>query len=88
MKYPKHIHYGNVTYELTFTTLKGCLGDCDPNKRRIRIQKGMGKRKTLETLVHELLHLVEFEENIPGFTHWHIRKLDRGLTQLLLDNFI
>lgn len=91
--YPEEIKYnstkhGLVTYTVTFTDLTDCVGLCDPNAREIKIQKGMSEQKTLETFVHELLHVIEFEDEIPNFTHWHIRKLDVGLTKLLLENFL
>lgn len=91
--YPPQIKYnsskhGLVTYTVSFTDLTNCIGECNPNTRAISIQKGMSRKRTLETFIHELLHLIEFEEEIPNLTHWHIRKLDVGLTKLLLENFL
>ena len=93
IEYPKEIKYnstkhGLVTYAISFTDLTDCVGLCDPNAREIKIQRGMSRQKTLETFVHELLHVIEFEDEIPNFTHWHIRKLDVGLTKLLTENFL
>lgn len=92
ISYPESLSYkskkfGLVRYTLIFTDLVGCYGICDPNTREIRIQKGMSARKTLETVIHEVLHLIEFEEEMTGFTHRHIGKLDAGLAKILMENF-
>ena len=68
------------------------LGECCPSDRVIRIRLRQSRESKLHTLVHELIHAIEFEYEFqvvknhrPGDA---VYKLEQGLTQLILVNFL
>jgi len=84
--YPKKIHLRHTTYKIRFVKRLGACGETDPNKFEIRIKKGMSRNETFRTLLHEVLHLVEFEWPVK-LKHKTIWKLEAALFDLLIDNF-
>lgn len=84
--YPKSIFFRNETYTIKFARIEH-WGDTDGDKKEIRLRKGMSPRETFLTLIHELIHVAEFEM---GFylKHKYINKLEVAFFELLVDNFI
>lgn len=79
------------------------LGLCEPDTKTIWIKLGQSKIDTLKTFVHEIVHAIEDEhgftiphgETIKDKTTGKERrlpdivdKLERGITDVLLNNFI
>lgn len=62
-------------------------GETDWVKKVITIKADMSRRETLSTLVHELLHVIEFEAPVK-IKHKTIYKLEKAVVELLLDNFL
>lgn len=85
--YPKKIYFRSEVYKLKFVAKMEHYGETDPERKEIRIKKGMSDRETFKTLVHELLHLVEFEAPIK-IRHKMIYKLEEAISELLMDNFL
>ncbi len=84
--YPKKICAGGEEYKIIYTSrIKHC-GDTNWELKRIRIKKGMTPRETLSTLIHELLHVAEFEHGVK-LKHKTVYKLERAIMSFLLDNF-
>lgn len=63
------------------------FGETDPVKCTITIRAGMSRRETFKTLIHECLHLIEFEMPLK-ISHKMIYDLEEGIYQILVDNFI
>lgn len=89
--YPKEIHIGEETYEIRVvkkmpSNLKGCVGACDPGKHVIYIKKGLTKSQMFRTFIHECLHAIEFEFEIP-IKHKTIYQLEKAITDTILSNF-
>lgn len=85
-KYPKKIYFGKEVYTIKFVKKLDCFGDTDSVKKLIRIKKGISKRETFQTFIHELLHVIEFEAPIK-IKHSMIYELEKAIFELLFDNF-
>ncbi len=87
--YPKKIYFRNEVYFIKFAKMKD-YGDTDPDKKVIRLKKGMSPRETMSTLVHELLHVMEFEDPQLGkyLKHEAVYLLEKAVVEMLLDNFL
>jgi hypothetical protein len=83
----KEIHYDNETYRIIFKKNVDFFGETDPGKKIITIRDGLPPRLLLATLVHEILHVIEFEYPVK-IKHKVIHKLEEGLVEILLDNFL
>lgn len=62
----QHILLRNKRWRLLFTSLnrEQCDGICDPpvaRSKRIRISSSLGEEKTLEVLIHEMLHACSWD---------------------------
>ncbi len=89
--YPKTLRLGDEVYKVKFVRkFKGCgktLGECDPEKKEIRIRYGQTPEETFKTFLHEVCHgLIEFEHDIE-IKHRMIYKLEIALYQFFIDNF-
>lgn len=62
------------------------LGCCNSYTKEIHIKVGLAKRDRAETLIHELLHALEFEYGIE-IDHKLIYQLERPVYNLCYDNF-
>lgn len=86
--YPKEIHFRGETYKIQFVSKlkdKRDMGECDPSDRVIRIVKNLSREETLRTLIHECLHILEFEYPI-NIKHRMIYKLEDAIYELLCAN--
>jgi hypothetical protein len=84
--YPKFIYFGPERYKVKFVKMDD-YGETDPVMKEIRIKKDISPRETMSTFIHELLHVVEFEADIP-IKHKTIHRLEKALFELLVDNFL
>ena len=83
--YPKKIYLKEAVYKIKFVKNLENLGETDPDKREIRIRKGMSRNETFRTMIHEVLHFMEFEWpfEIP---HRTVYKLEEAVFCFLIDN--
>ncbi len=66
--YPDKLRVGSRIYRVRFVSSirrnKNNLGICDEHRGEILIRKDLSEDEKLKTLVHELLHAMEFEYQI------------------------
>jgi hypothetical protein len=94
--YPGAIRYKRALYELhlTDTLVDGnredltARGFCQKTKhvKRIVLLNTLSDKALFETLLHECLHLIEYEEGLE-IPHALIERLEAPLAKLLLTNF-
>ena len=89
--YKSEFHVGEETYTLKFVKKipggnAADIGLCDPEERTIYVKKGLSKALMFRTVVHELLHSIEFEYEIK-IKHETIYQLEKALVDTLLMNF-
>lgn len=77
-------HY-DVVFKKQKNMGKDTRGECSP-EGIISIAQGISREQVYETLVHELLHAIEFEYGI-DIPHKLIYELEVPLTEFLLQNF-
>lgn len=86
--YPKTLRVGNVTYKVVFKVRidsSDPLGMCDSGKRKIYIKKGLSLVSTFSTLIHEVLHALEFEYNIE-IKHKSVHLYEQAILDFLMSN--
>jgi hypothetical protein len=78
------VKVGGKYYNLHFTRLKGkAWGYCDPPntpQKRIWIHNRMGSKKTMEILIHEMLHALSWhidEDHVAQAAHDMATVLDK-----------
>lgn len=86
-KYPKRIYFSDEIYAIKFLKGLKCFGETDPGKKEIRIKKGISRRATFITFIHELFHLIEFELPM-RISHSDIYKFEAAVFELMVDNFL
>lgn len=84
--YPRVIYYSTEAYRVRYKKNLGCFGVTDPETKTITIRAGLSPRSLLATLVHEILHVIEFETPVK-IKHKQVYKLEKALVEILLDNF-
>ena len=74
----------NISYKVIETKFDNPedLGKCDPVLRVIEIKKGLSQKLQRQTLIHEILHAIEFENGIK-IPHRAIYQLDLALEEIL-----
>lgn len=86
--YPKSVRVNGETYPIRFVKVvnrsKDTCGLCSPEPRMIYIKKGMTEVETFSTLLHELLHAIEFEYDL-SIKHSLIYKLEQAMTDVYLN---
>lgn len=85
--YPDTIYFKKESYRLIFVRGLDCYGETDSGEKTIKIKKGLSPRETFSTLIHELLHVIEFEAPV-RIKHRTVYKLEKALFNLLVDNFL
>lgn len=86
-RYPKHIYYANERYKLIFVKNLRGYGLTNWATKVVKIRAGMSRRATFITIIHELLHIIEFETPVK-LKHKTVYKLEQAISEMLLDNFI
>lgn len=83
MKIPNSIRItSRVSYQVVWVEGFELDGECCSDSRQIRIRMGMSEKLTLETLIHEILHALEFEHKIP-IPHKVIHQLEGAVLRVL-----
>lgn len=87
MKFPKKIRVtSRATYKIIwvnrFLSDHEQSGECSPSPRRIYIRLGLSERERWYTLLHELLHAIEFEYGC-DLGHPKINMLEKALYRIL-----
>jgi hypothetical protein len=85
--YPMEIHVGDETYVIRFVSRmpKNEVGLCDDGAHVILIKRGMSKAQTFRTVVHEVLHAIEFEYQLK-VPHKLVYQLEKAIVDVLLMN--
>lgn len=84
--YPDTIRIGKTSWKISFSNevLKDdWAGYCCDESRTIYLAAGMGKKETFVTLVHELLHAMDFDFDI-RIPHRVVYGLEEPLALLIL----
>lgn len=94
MRIPRKFLIGDSIWTVRFVKKFGfgekdqdTRGLCKPDTQEILIQQGLSTRERLDTLIHEVLHALEFEYEI-DIDHKLIYKLEGKIAQFLIDNFL
>lgn len=95
-EYPKRLRIGDRYYRLRFVkSIRGCrrgnvegaiLGLFDPNRREILVKNGLSSDESLKTIIHEVLHAIEDEYDIP-LPHSAVYSLEEALFDFFAANF-
>lgn len=88
-QYPKTINIGHEEYAIRFVNIidrdPKTLGSCD-SSGIIRIKRGQSKAETFKTLIHEVMHAIEYTYELK-IDHQLIHKLEGPIVDLLMTNF-
>jgi len=87
MKIPSKIKIkGRVFYQVVWSqSIKGdpeTLGLAEPNEKTIYLKFGMSESETMKTLIHEIIHAIEFEWDCP-IPHKITETLEEGIWKVL-----
>lgn len=95
MNYPSKLRIGDRTYKIRFVNrIRGCnlpvgkgatVGIFDPHRIEILIKKGMSEDDTLKTLLHELVHAIEYEYEIK-ISHRGVYRFEEALFDFICAN--
>lgn len=85
-QYPKFIYLRGERYKLRFIKNLADLGETDSETQTIKIRSGMSKNETFRTVIHEILHVVEFEWPV-RLKHKTVYQLEEAIFSLIMDNF-
>lgn len=95
MKYPDKIKIGDRTYRIRFVkSIRRCnlevgkgatIGLHDPARIEILIKAGLSHDDTLKTLLHELVHAMEYEYEIK-ISHSGVYKFEEALFDFICAN--
>lgn len=96
MSYPEKLKIGDRTYRIRFVrSIRRCnrpvgkgatVGLHDPARIEILIKAGLSHDDTLKTLLHELVHAVEYEYEIK-ISHRGVYKFEEAIFDFLVANF-
>lgn len=96
MNYPKSLRIGDRTYRIRFVkSIRRCtrpvgkgatVGIHDPARIEILIKAGMSEDDTLKTLLHELVHAIEYEYEIK-ISHSGVYKFEEAIFDFICANF-
>ena len=76
-----------ISYEVRFVRLSDdTLGECCGEDRVIYIRTGMSWKMTVLTLIHEILHCIEYEFDF-DLPHRTIYKMEKALFDILKLNY-
>jgi hypothetical protein len=73
------------TYDVTRGYVEGrCEGTTDHLKQKIRIDSNLNLDNTVETLLHEIIHCIEYAMNL-GLDDLDVTRISRGLYSVIED---
>lgn len=87
---PREIQIGENTWDVKFVRRfqdKFTTGLCDPSETTIYIRMGQTDDERLKTLLHEILHAIEYEYQLE-IPHRLIHRLEDPLARFLVDNYL
>jgi len=91
--YPKELHINEETYTIKWVQEipegrknDDTVGLCDGASHTIYIKRGLTKSQAFRTLIHEVLHALEFEYEI-DIPHKTVHQLEKAIGDLLIANF-
>lgn len=88
---PKKVWIGESEWSIKFVKLvdgnEKFLGCCKADTKEIFIKVGLRPKERAHTLIHELLHALEFEYELE-VAHDLIYRLEGPIYDLVCDNFI
>lgn len=84
--YPKVIYLRGTAWQIKFVKNLGAIGLTDSEKETVFIRSGMSRNEIFRTILHELLHVIEFTWPVK-IPHKLVYKLEKAIFQLILDNF-
>jgi hypothetical protein len=87
--YPTELLIAGESWRLAFVDQiegKDTLGMCDPNNKVIFIKRGLSRKETLKTAIHEVFHALDEEFDLK-LSHPQVYKLEEALYDLLVNNF-
>lgn len=97
MKYPEKLRIGDREYRVRFVkSIRGCkkrigqgaiVGLYDPTRVEILIRKGQSDDEVLKTLLHEVVHAIEYEYEIK-ISHSGVYKFEEALFDFICANFV
>ena len=61
------------------------LGECRFDARQIALKTGQSDRETLKTLIHEILHAIDYERGIP-IRHRTVYQMETAIYYILFHN--
>ena len=87
--YPKQIIILDDVWDIRF--VRKCedpenRGECDGITKEIIIIQGMSREETFKTLIHEVIHALEFSGKLE-IKHSTVYKLEDVVFSLLMENF-
>lgn len=88
---PASIKVGPLVYEFLLVpkgTLTDCWGDCDDNNQKITIERGHRRDRTINVVIHEVLHACWASADLPerASEEKAVTCLTNTLQQVLRDN--
>ena len=83
---------GRTYYQVVFQEIirddPACMGLAEPSERMIYLKIGMSQTDQVKTLIHEVIHAIEFEWNQP-IPHKITETLEEGIFKVLkLNRFL
>ena len=90
--YPKELWIGDALWRVKFVRKlqdgRGILdGLCDPSETTIYLRMGHDRAERFKTLVHEILHAIEYEWKLE-LPHQIIYGMEEPIYRILVDNGI
>ena len=85
IKFPFRIRYEprkayGVNFVSGFTDLDQ-VGSCNPNTKEIKIKSGLSEKETVNTMLHERIHVLGFEREL-NLTEAQVEGIELGLIKL------
>lgn len=92
--FPKELMINDNVWKIKFvrslkehdTKTKICLGLCCPDERVIKIRNKQNYQDTLDSIIHEIIHALEFEFEF-DLDHDHVHTLGETMAKLFVENF-
>jgi hypothetical protein len=86
--FPRELMIKDSIWKIKFVReLEGdCLGLCDPGEKIIYIKQGQSYQERLDSVLHEVLHAINFEYNFE-IKHQHVYKLAEAMARIYVENF-
>lgn len=88
---PKEVLVGETFWEIIFCKTidvdPKAVGVCNNTTKEILVVTSLDKHEKAKTLIHELLHAIEYEYGI-HIPHHLIYKLEEPIYRLLIDNLV